>query len=188
MPTRRSPRPRPEHLDASNPTVPSVLEAACALPENEPYTWVNEVAGGSIEHGSTVSALFAICSECPVRVACLEYSMSFPKGQAIGVWGGSAGSERTRCLPPKADPRWEFEDSRREVVARAVELLEATFEQRRKRWARFAVAERRAKERGERRPKHPTASLLSKPSRPKEAAWAKGTDWRDERDGRSVAS
>lgn len=36
----------------------------------------------------------AICASCPVREACLEWSLS--TGQDDGVWGGLTGSERRR--------------------------------------------------------------------------------------------
>ena len=40
------------------------------------------------------SAAKAICAECPVREACLEYSLA--TNQTEGVWGGLDANERRR--------------------------------------------------------------------------------------------
>ena len=36
----------------------------------------------------------AICRGCPVRIACLNFAMSFPDGELPGVYGGFTEAER----------------------------------------------------------------------------------------------
>jgi WhiB family redox-sensing transcriptional regulator len=46
------------------------------------------------EEEYAAKAAKAICAECPVREACLQYALS--TNQAAGVWGGLDSGERRR--------------------------------------------------------------------------------------------
>ncbi|HVM41673.1 MAG TPA: WhiB family transcriptional regulator [Acidimicrobiia bacterium] len=46
--------------------------------------------------GVGVEAAQRICAECPVRVECLEYALTFRVDH--GVWGGCSERERRRIL------------------------------------------------------------------------------------------
>ena len=42
----------------------------------------------------TAAAAKAVCAECPVREACLEYALA--AGEHWGIWGGTSAQERRR--------------------------------------------------------------------------------------------
>jgi WhiB family transcriptional regulator, redox-sensing transcriptional regulator len=48
----------------------------------------------SAEDESATSAAKAICEQCPVRDACLQYALA--TNQTAGVWGGLDAGERRR--------------------------------------------------------------------------------------------
>jgi WhiB family redox-sensing transcriptional regulator len=52
------------------------------FPDQSTYTYENKIAK-------------KLCSECPVRIQCHEYAMSFPFPVA-GIWGGIGERERGR--------------------------------------------------------------------------------------------
>ena len=70
-------------------------QAECAKPPNDKLTWVVEKTGGT-EQASTVVKLLQVCQRCPVRRPCLQDALSERAFSIVGVWGGAAGSERTR--------------------------------------------------------------------------------------------
>jgi WhiB family redox-sensing transcriptional regulator len=44
-------------------------------------------------HDSVLKAK-AICNMCPVKEECLEYALSIPPSQALGIWAGTTERER----------------------------------------------------------------------------------------------
>lgn len=44
--------------------------------------------------GESVAQAKAICGDCPVREACLEYALE--NGEKFGIWGGTSERERRR--------------------------------------------------------------------------------------------
>lgn len=70
---------------------------------SEEMSWVREAACREADpdlffpsRGETIkiSQAKAICRECPVRVACLDYAVE--AGERFGVWGGTCERERRR--------------------------------------------------------------------------------------------
>ena len=44
----------------------------------------------------TLAKARSICAECPVRIACLEFSLQSPFSSDFGIWGGTDRYERRR--------------------------------------------------------------------------------------------
>lgn len=44
------------------------------------------------ERGESTAEALAVCSECPIRLLCLEQNL----GERSGVWGGMTGRQRKR--------------------------------------------------------------------------------------------
>jgi Transcription factor WhiB len=67
--------------------------ARCSAPGMDPDAWYPEARG---ERGRVQAArAIAVCSQCPVRLACLEMSMRhWAAGGQHGIWGGLLESER----------------------------------------------------------------------------------------------
>lgn len=49
-----------------------------------------------VEQGAAVTEAKAVCANCPVSEACLEYALS--RNDNDGVWGGTTRSQRREIL------------------------------------------------------------------------------------------
>jgi hypothetical protein len=133
-------------------------QAACAKPPHDELNWLIE-SGTGIEHPGSVTKMFEVCRECPVRRECLTDALSEDAFTVVGVWGGTTRTERSRAqnaaardrsTPERemvfqtgwrgesvtarqsnADPRWKTHP---DVVAELVEAFEATFDERIEWW------------------------------------------------------
>ena len=63
-------------------------EGSCVYANTELFFPV----GSSMKAIKQSNEAIAICNECPVKVACLEYAIS--SNQDSGVWGGTTEEER----------------------------------------------------------------------------------------------
>lgn len=59
--------------------------AACL---DQPIEWFFPIRGGTGTRGKKV------CADCPVRLDCLDFAMSFPDGENPGIYGGTTEAER----------------------------------------------------------------------------------------------
>lgn len=64
-------------------------------------TWVDDAKCRGMEQtpffperGATPEAVRAICHECPVRLACLQYALE--EDIRYGIWGGKSARQRDR--------------------------------------------------------------------------------------------
>ncbi|HUI47484.1 MAG TPA: WhiB family transcriptional regulator [Acidimicrobiia bacterium] len=62
-------------------------DAACRAVDTDVFFPASEAHAGEAK---------AVCAACPVREACLEYSLETRPGD--GVWGGLTASERHRMI------------------------------------------------------------------------------------------
>ena len=70
------------------PDVSWRADAACSGVDSDVFFPASE------EDEQAVAQAKAICAECPVREACLQYA--FETNQEAGVWGGFAEDDRRR--------------------------------------------------------------------------------------------
>ena len=70
------------------PDVQWRTEAACTGVDSDLFFPASE------EDSAATAQAKAICAECPVREACLQYALS--TNQSAGVWGGLDAGERRR--------------------------------------------------------------------------------------------
>ncbi len=73
-----------------------VNQAACR--DHDPDMWFPPVG-----NRSTYQAAVAICADCPVRLACLNYAVT--NRIRFGVWGGLNEDRRRRLRPPSRPAR-----------------------------------------------------------------------------------
>lgn len=66
-----------------------VDRAACI---GHPLEWFFPTPGPRFQ--AYVKKAKAICAECPVRVECLEYAMTFDHRANPGIWGGTTENDR----------------------------------------------------------------------------------------------
>lgn len=59
-----------------------------------PETGLSSEAGKKICNGKETTRNVTGHQGCPVREHCLEYALSFPVSEIVGVWGGTSQSER----------------------------------------------------------------------------------------------
>lgn len=64
------------------------LDGSCR--QNAPDAWY-PAKGGSARQ------VKAICADCPVQAACLEYALT--NGERWGIWGGLSAAERQKLRP-----------------------------------------------------------------------------------------
>jgi WhiB family redox-sensing transcriptional regulator len=65
--------------------------APCAV---DPYLFFPEdLAGSPHDRKEVANQAKAICSQCPLKIMCLDYAVS---AGMQGVWGGTTDSERKR--------------------------------------------------------------------------------------------
>lgn len=124
--------------------MPWADRAAC---RDSKRKWIIEPSNGR-ENAASVTRLFDVCAECPVRVECLRYALE-AEFSVMGVWGGTVATERRLILPldyvitrheNRQVPRQEQEHARQ--VEEAIELFEATFAARRNGWRAIAAKEK----------------------------------------------
>ena len=63
-------------------------DAACSGIDSEIFFPASE------EDAESIAQAKAVCAECPVREACLQYALA--TNQAAGVWGGLDAGDRRR--------------------------------------------------------------------------------------------
>lgn len=78
----------PNHLDR----MPDLSDSACRELDTELW-YLPDHAGQYDRH--LLQTLRAVCAGCPVKVACLKYSL---RNERFGVWGGLTAAERAALL------------------------------------------------------------------------------------------
>ncbi len=64
-------------------------EALCRGVETELFFPAGELGEEPVRHAEAAKA---VCAQCPVREACLEYALA--TDQPFGIWGGTTEAER----------------------------------------------------------------------------------------------
>lgn len=70
------------------------------------------------DSGMKYRAARQVCNTCPVLEECLDFALSVPVAQDLGMWGGTSRSERLSLRdrikhnePEQPDPEWVIEPS-----------------------------------------------------------------------------
>lgn len=80
---------------SSEPAEAWMAKRLCDDKQYDPELWFADSSEG---RGQKVALAKAICAECAVSTACLEFSIR--SKAAHGIWGGLTAAERTRMIRP----------------------------------------------------------------------------------------
>ena len=88
-------------IRAGDGWVPAVLPELAPLPDRDELTWADQALCAEVdpeiffpEKGGSSREAKRICSECSVRIECLNYALR--RDERYGVWGGMSERERRR--------------------------------------------------------------------------------------------
>jgi WhiB family transcriptional regulator, redox-sensing transcriptional regulator len=92
---RRQPPARPGEGNIFPWTPESWMASAACHGSSDPDAWFPEI-GEDASHSARTKRALHTCRECPVRIACLRYSLEH--GETEGIWGGMTKVQRSRML------------------------------------------------------------------------------------------
>jgi hypothetical protein len=115
---------------------PWTLEAACASAPYAELVWVYEPISGR-EPPRSVVKRFEVCATCPVRTECLTDAIGEQRHTIMGVWGGTAMTERTQAVDTLRTQLPTLTEA--EIRESAASVLESTFAARLAMWRQRAA-------------------------------------------------